>query len=252
MADFNGEEFLAALQDDAPQATREHVCRVVGTALEASGRRLWVFGLAHDTPPREAIALVVQMGGELARGAVNLYDQKIWYAGAALVRQLVEFEYLMYLFATDRDEPARWLASSSDELRKVYQPAQMRRRSGNRFRDEEYWAHCTLGGHPNPKAQSLLPEHLPLLGSRRFMWVDLGQHLVQFWAFLEESLKLHDLQGLQQVQEDSERIYSAVEQWYQVDLCAARIPVSGFQSLSEAAHRLPAPQRLSEYLRNLE
>lgn len=32
------------------------------------------------------------------------------------------------------------------------------------FRDQEYWRHCEIGGHPRPKAHFLLPENLPRRG----------------------------------------------------------------------------------------
>src|SRR6185312_12768799 len=101
MSEFDGEQFRLAVLDDDIHDLRTIVCNTVADALQESGRRLWVFGLAIDQPHRTATALITQMGGELGKGAALLFSAKNWYAGAALVRQLVELEYLMYLFSID-------------------------------------------------------------------------------------------------------------------------------------------------------
>jgi len=100
---------------------------------------------------------------------------------AALVRQLVEIEYLLCLFAIDDNEPLRWASRDLEAVRKEYQPARMRERCGDRFRVSEYSIHCQVGGHPRFAAAYVLPEHLrpgPFSEEVIFAagWVDLGQH----------------------------------------------------------------------------
>jgi hypothetical protein len=62
--------------------------------------------------PRRSIAAAIQMGGETGRSAVSLLWQDNRYGAAALVRQLVEIEYLLCLFTIDDNEPLRWALDS--------------------------------------------------------------------------------------------------------------------------------------------
>lgn len=180
-------ERLQSLLDPEIQGAREEACRRSAEALDYSGRVLWAYGLASE-PTRRALALVSQMGGALARGTIVLLNSKNGYGAAALLRQIVEVEYLLYLFAHDPDEGKKWLRSSPDELRKQFAPARMRRRSNGRFQDDQYWAHCEIGGHPHPVGAFLLPEHdlREPLESRplNVLWRDLAQHLERAVGFL--------------------------------------------------------------------
>lgn len=188
------QEYIAQLGNPQAAALRESTCRVLADALSTTGAVLWAFGSADQ--PRRSIAAAIQMGGETARGAVLLLRDNNRYGAAALVRQVVEIEYLLCLFALDRDEPLRWASSDQEAVRKEYQPARMRERCGDRFRSAEYSSHCQVGGHPRFAAGYVLPEHVrkgPLSDSVVFAagWVDLGQHLVQVWRWVEEILQTY-------------------------------------------------------------
>lgn len=179
-----------------PDAARQLVINV-SAKLDGLAAQVWAFGMSAG--PRRAVAIVAQMGAELALGASQLYEARRWYAGAALVRQLIETEYLLYLFGTDNAEPERWLSASSEEGRAVFSPTSMRKRSRGRFRSSEYSVHCEFGGHPRPKGHFLLREHFmalpgearPFIADPRFQWVDLAQHLVRFWDHYVAAVALH-------------------------------------------------------------
>jgi hypothetical protein len=134
------QNYIAQLGSTQAAALRESTCSALAEALAATGAVLWAFGLADQ--PRRAIAVAIQMAGETARGAVLLLRDNNRYGGAALVRQIVEIEYLLCLFALDRGEPVRWASSDLEAVRKEYQPARMRERCGDRFRSAEYFSHC--------------------------------------------------------------------------------------------------------------
>jgi len=78
------------------------------------------------------------------------------YSAAALLRQLVEFEYLFFVAYQDKSELEKWIGADGDTLRKQFTPQKMRKKSNGIFRDQEYWMHCDMGGHPNPKARAFL------------------------------------------------------------------------------------------------
>lgn len=170
-------EVFARLQEPRALAARIEFCTNVASALQATGRALWSFGLAADLPTREALAIVTQMSGDLAAGAVVMYSQENWYAGAALVRQLVEAEYLLFLFAENVQEATQWRQSTSEERKDFFTPAKMRKRSNGRFRTSEYAAHCERGGHPTPLGHMFLAEHATPFASNVWLWSDLAQHL---------------------------------------------------------------------------
>ena len=65
------------------------------------------------------------------------------YAAAALLRQVVEVEYLLWTFADDPEDTVRWLNASKSQLDGRFRPAAMRQRSAGHFRTSEYVAHST-------------------------------------------------------------------------------------------------------------
>lgn len=127
-----------------------------------------------------AVATVVCMAVELADAAVVMVEKRRCYAVAAVIRQLIECEYLLTLFNEDLGHARRWRESTPDEVCSSFTPAKMRKLVGN-FSNEECWNHCDTGGHPAPKGARLLEK----LDPRRQSWpysaaeltIDLGLHL---------------------------------------------------------------------------
>jgi len=136
----------------------ERMAIAVAEELDALAAQVWAFGMAEGA--RRAVAIVAQMGAELAVGAVQLYRAGRWYAGAALVRQLIEVEYLLFLFGTEDNEPERWLNASDAEAKKTFSPSHMRERSAGRFLVDAYQTHYTMGVHPRVSEHVLLQEHI--------------------------------------------------------------------------------------------
>jgi len=99
---------------------------------------------------------------------------RIIYAGAALLRQIVEVEYLTWAFANQKRDAAEWLNSTPQDRRKMFTPAGLRNESAGLFLSADYGHHCETGGHPVPRA-------IPLLGNAdaihtRLLLVDLLLH----------------------------------------------------------------------------
>ena len=222
----NIDEYRKLLLEPSAQQARREACRTCADQIQNCGNVLWAFGVVDD-PRRRALATVLQIGGSIARGNVAMLDAENWYAAAALSRQLVEVEYLVWLFGTHPSETEAWLSATQEDLRRIYIPSAMRRRSEGRFRDQEYWSHCELGGHPNPKAAFLLPEHilpsdtLPL-PTPELMWVDLGQHLERLWSFAEVAARTLVLDTVKIVADAKREIENALRHWHEQDACADR------------------------------
>jgi hypothetical protein len=59
--------------------------------------------MANDAR-RRALAVVLHMGASISQGTVTMLETENWYAAATLTRQLVEVEYLTWLFGSDSSE----------------------------------------------------------------------------------------------------------------------------------------------------
>ena len=95
-----------------PEAARELV-EYVAPELDEIAARISAYGLASGS--RRALGIIAQIGAELANAAVELFSADRWYAGAALLRQIVEVEYILFLFSTDKAEALRWLDAPSQD-----------------------------------------------------------------------------------------------------------------------------------------
>ncbi|MDT0263407.1 hypothetical protein [Jatrophihabitans lederbergiae] len=124
------------------------------------------------------------MGAELLGGVAVLLPLGNRYAALALIRQLVEVEYLAWAFVEDEPEAANWLRSTPQERRRRWQPGQLRARSAGRFRGTDYGRHCEMGGHPTPDARRALPDHVD-----RFpvglCWYEAATHGVSIWEYVK-------------------------------------------------------------------
>lgn len=215
--------------DGPAHAARRDLCAMISNSLTEAGQILWVGGYMLRDKRMEGLALLTEMGAELASGSVELFNRQLWYAGGALVRQLVEVEYLMWKFAHDKDEPARWVQSSPEEVRRNFRPAIMRQQSNGLFRDSEYQAHCERGGHPAPSGRILLKDHSSPVGTHEWLWLDLVQHLTRLWpSFIRALLLQQNVDILPASLTGS--VNSAIADWQAneaPELRSVEVPVNG-------------------------
>jgi hypothetical protein len=177
-------------------------------------------------PEREGLALVSQVAGELSTATVDLYRKKRWYAGAALVRQFIECEYLVYLFAQDPAHSRKWLQSTRQQRLEFFKPASMRKMSNGKFRSEEYAIHCERGGHPSPMGSSLLAEHAAtMLGKNRYLWCDLGQHLERYWDSFILAVDALDLGHVGLIRKARAEFPRWREKWRKLDLLSTWVTI---------------------------
>lgn len=180
-------------EDPAGIASRFAVCQTVATALSCVGHMFWLTGYLVG-PDRKSgaspfefgndgavgLATVAQIGGELAKGAIQLLQAENLYAASALIRQLVEIEYLAKAFANENEIAAEWLRADREARREFWSPEKLRRRTGGTFLRTDYWNHCDRGGHPTREGISLLPGHERMYSG--YIWVDLANHLKSIWT----------------------------------------------------------------------
>lgn len=140
------------------------------------------------------VSAVTEMAAELAMAGVSVLDSGHRYAAAALIRQLIECEYLLHAFVEDLARAASWYRATPSEIRSAFMPKTMRPLGG--FSDHEYWTHCDQGGHPSPHGRLLLRfgMHGDLADDGVMvasMWGDLAQHLARVWWAVHELLSTH-------------------------------------------------------------
>lgn len=229
-------DYVEELGNPQAIALRESACETLAEGLASTGNVLWAFGLVEH--PRRAVAVAIQMAGETARGAMSLLRDGNRYGAAALVRQLVEIEYLLCLFSSDEGEPLRWSSANEDAVRNEYRPARMRQRCGDRFRASEYSIHCRVGGHPRFAGGYVLPEHLSTTSLSNSLivaagWVDLGQHLVAAWRWVEDILHRYGLMDVGLARSSFGRAAEAIARWHEGDACARRLTEAEALSLAQ-------------------
>ncbi len=102
------------------------------------------------------MARLALIASQLISGSADLIADGRVYAGSALLRQLVEVEYLARLFVEDSEEAAKWLRSDKRARMQFFTPRKLREASHGFFRDGDYGWHCEMGGHPVPNSGALL------------------------------------------------------------------------------------------------
>ncbi|MGH3129193.1 MAG: hypothetical protein ACRDNX_00060 [Gaiellaceae bacterium] len=224
---FN-DRLAAAANDRNAQESREHVCEALIRAFRDAGQLLWVGGylfgpdraagvspFQYGSDATVALGTVCRIASELIEGASVLLRADNLYAASALLRQIVEVEYLAWAFSEDEEEAAAWLRSSHEDRMKLWQPRHIRDRSAGRFRGSDYREHCERGGHPTPKARALLRE-----GSARewvpLWWFDLTQHGVSAWQYARAAFEKVQWGGNMPGQLDQD-VDTAVDQWKAAD-----------------------------------
>ncbi len=222
MNEESAKEYLKNADSNAARQAVEYIAN----ELDEISARVSAYGLA--TGPRRAVGAVAQMGADLAKGALMLFAAERWYSGAALVRQLIEVEYLIFLFASNPQEPELWLTPTEEQVRRMFLPKAMRMRSNGRFDEKEYWLHCEHGGHPRAKGSIYLKERLTLIqdNSKEFfdpsiLWVDLAQHLERLWGHFELAVRLHSPTNV--YPERFAAVRAKIAEWRMIDPLPSKI-----------------------------
>jgi hypothetical protein len=218
---------LDELADDAEaSASRIRVCEEIADALARLGKLLWLSGALSGTDRitgtspfgfgddrMVGLATICQIGGELGRGAVELLKADSRYAAAALVRQLVEVEYLADAFAEEHEIAAQWLRADRKQRVEFWSPGNLRKRASGRFLNTDYWHHCEMGGHPASPGMRLIPGHIQL--NAGMLWVDLAGHLAPLWRAVVKATER--LKGTIPLEAGFAGIDDSIRAWHATD-----------------------------------
>ncbi len=132
----------------------------------------------HGSDETVAMSLLLHIAAELASASADLLNNGRTYAGSALVRQIVEVEYLAWAFDVRDQDAERWLRSTREEREAFFRPAKLRAAAQGKFRTKDYSYHCELGGHPVPGATVLFQKDV---AGAQLMLSDLLGHVGRIW-----------------------------------------------------------------------
>lgn len=98
----------------------------------------------------EGLSRIAVTAAALGYGVVQLIEANNHYPAYALLRQLVETEFVLWKFGHDPSTIPGWLNSDRDERERTWKPSKIYRSVDNDYRQKDYSGHCELGGHPTP------------------------------------------------------------------------------------------------------
>lgn len=170
---------------------RLEVAKIASDTFLGVGKKLFLIGhilgddrknqaspFGHGNDEVVGVASLLQMGGYLVSASSELLTNGNPYAGAALLRQLVEIEYLVWAFNSRNGAAEQWLRSDKKTRRNLFSPVKLREASNGQFRGSDYGHHCELGGHPTPTGISLLQDKA---SANQLMLSDLLGHVAGIW-----------------------------------------------------------------------
>jgi len=161
-----------------------------------------------------ACSMLLRMAGELTRASAKLLASSQHYAGAALLRQIVEVEYLTWTFKEGHRDPVKWLNSTHRERMEDFTPAQLRKTSHGRFLSRDYQDHCEQGGHPVPFGGHLLSGQNKL--GAQLLMVDLITHAWRTWDHVQKwASNFPVVQPI--IGAANTKVFSALKKWGDVD-----------------------------------
>ncbi len=171
--DLAGTRAVAAVTAASKLREAGQLAHVVGH-IAGDGRTSGASRRGNVDDALVGVGVLAQIAADLLDAAGALLSGTNHYAGAALLRQIVEVEYLTWAFANQKRDAAAWLNSDPEERRKMFTPARLRRESDGRFSSADYSHHCEQGGHPVPRGIPLLGNADPI--PSQLLLVDLLLH----------------------------------------------------------------------------
>jgi hypothetical protein len=135
----------------------------------------------HGSDETVAVSVLLRIASQLISSSADLFEDGRKYAAAALLRQMVEIEYLAWAMETRDRDGERWLRSSREQRESFFTPAKLRQAAQGKFRGKDYAYHCELGGHPVPGAGVLLGDDSVV---SQLLLADLLGHAGRIWDHL--------------------------------------------------------------------
>lgn len=169
--------FEAAAENERIVHARTSVLDATVSTLPQIADVVHVLGYLNKDQTLLAVALLIRILKQLCEGMRILLSQENVYGAAALLRQVIEVEYLLFREVVQPNSLGTWYTLSSNERFKLFSPSRMRKDSAGVFSDSEYWSHCELGGHPHPNARALLQGYEQPFKLKVYLFPDAIHHI---------------------------------------------------------------------------
>lgn len=131
----------------------------------------------------ETVSIVLRIAAQLISASADLFSDGRNYAAAALLRQMVEVEYLSWAVDEREQDAKLWIQSDARQRRQMFSPSSLKNAAGKNCRSRDYKFHCEYGGHPTPDgATSLLKDEQN--NPEQIFLVDLLGHSGRIWDHL--------------------------------------------------------------------
>jgi len=140
----------AAANDNGLTTFRYQLAKFCSSQLDEAGTELHVLGhiigsdrasgvspFEHGNDETVAGSVLLRVASQLISASADLFADGRHYAAAALLRQMVEIEYLAWAFETRDGDAERWLRSSQEERLEVFKPAKLRAAAQGKFRGKD-------------------------------------------------------------------------------------------------------------------
>jgi len=111
--------FDGALADPDIQSARLNVLDTGAKILGELGSHAFVHGLLVSNKEISAFSILSRLAADITVGFATLMRSRNEYSAAALLRQLVEFEYLFFVAYQDKSELGKWLGAGSSGIRSI-------------------------------------------------------------------------------------------------------------------------------------
>lgn len=181
----------SAVQDESLIKFRFELAHFAAETFLNSGKELQVFGHifgtdrktgasthGHGDDETVAVSILLKTAAQLISASADLFKDGRSYAAAALLRQIVEIEYLAWAIETNDKDGEKWLRSDRKEREEFFKPSKLRKASNGKFRSQDYGYHCEFGGHPVPGVDGLLDNRLDM---QQVLLSDLLGHAGRIW-----------------------------------------------------------------------
>jgi len=202
MAAFAAATFLEAGQN----------VHAIGHVL-GSDRKDGLSPFGHGNDEAVGVSVLLRIGAQLISASADLLEGGRPYAGAALLRQIVEIEYLAWAFESRDGDAQRWLRSDKALREEFFRPAKLRKAAEGRFRSKDYDYHCELGGHPVPVGTILLSNDA---NYPQLLLSDLLGHAGRIWNHFVVWGMRNDPYGLP-IQKHSKEMSERLSAWMEAD-----------------------------------
>ena len=196
MQDLRDKIRLAA-KDDSLTELRSELAHFTAETFSNVGREIQLSGcligldrsdgispFGHGNDETVAVSMLLRIATQLVSASADMFMDGRPYAAAALLRQIVEIEYLAWAIATREGDGERWLRSTRQQREAFFTPAKLRKAAQGTFRGKNYGYHCELGGHPVPAGASGLLRDDP--ATNQLLLADMLGHAGRIWDHLAD------------------------------------------------------------------